>query len=202
MKNKKDKVKCPICNVGFLEDVVSDYNTFVKDGIREIRVIVKNLKREKCFHCNEEFLSQEALDRIQVEKYKKLDLLTPEKLKSIREKLDRTQEEMSDLLGVGKKSYFRWENGLSIQNKSIDRYIRLVAENPENVFLLKKLHRKETIYNKEKLAEYFDTIRRIDVDEKDKVPIGQVGYKVEIRDGLKEKVQEVIKKYLEENKNE
>lgn len=203
MKNKKNKVKCPICNVGFLEDIVSDYDTFVKDGIREIRIIVKDLKREKCLHCNEEFLSQEALDRIQVEKYKKLDLLTPEKLKSIREKLDRTQEEMSDLLGVGKKSYFRWENGFSIQNKSIDRYIRLVAENPENVFLLEKLRRqKEKLYNKEKLAEYFDIIHRIDVDKKEKVPIGQVGYKAEIPDELKEKVKKVIKKYLEKNKNE
>lgn len=203
MKNKKDKVKCPVCNVGFLEDIVSDYSTFVKDGIREVRIIVKNLKREKCFHCNEEFLPQEALDRIQVEKYKKLDLLTPEKLKSIREKLGRTQEEMSDLLGVGKKSYFRWENGLSIQNKSMDRYITLVAKNPENVFLLEKLERqKEKLYNKEKVAQYFSTIRRIDVDEKEEAPIGQVGYKAEIPDELKEKVQKVIKKYLEENKNE
>jgi hypothetical protein len=85
----------------------------------------------------------------------------------------------------------------------MDRYITLVARNPENVFLLEKLERqKEKIYNKEKVAQYFSTIRRIDVDEKEEAPIGQVGYKAEIPDELKEKVQKVIKKYLEENKNE
>jgi putative zinc finger/helix-turn-helix YgiT family protein len=203
MKKIQNKIKCPICNEGLLEKIASDYSTFVKDGAREIRILVKNLQRDKCPKCNEEFLPQEALDRIEIEKYQKLELLTPTELKMIREKLSFTQEEMSDLLGVGKKSYFRWENGLSIQNKSIDKYIRLVSESPDNVLLLKKLIGQEGHrFNKEKVATYFESIRSIDSEETaEEELVAQAGYKAEVSDEIKKKVQEVIKKYLEEQKN-
>ncbi len=202
MKKIQNKIKCPICNEGFLEKIVSDYSTFVKDGAREIRILVKNLQRDKCPKCNEEFLPQEALDRIEVEKYQKLELLTPTELKMIREKLSFTQEEMSDLLWVGKKSYFRWENGLSVQNKSIDKYIRLVSENPDNVLLLKKLRGQEGHhFNKEKVATYFESIRSVDSEETEEELVAQTGYKTEVSGEIKKKAQEVIKKYLEEQKN-
>lgn len=202
MKKIQNKIKCPICNESFLEKIASDYSTFVKDGAREIRILVKNLQRDKCPKCNEEFLPQEALDRIEVEKYQKLELLTPTELKMIREKLSFTQEEMSDLLGVGKKSYFRWENGLSIQNKSFDKYIRLVSESPDNVLLLKKLiGQEEHHFNKEKVATYFESIRSVDSEETEEELVAQAGYKAEVSDEIKKKVQEVIKKYLEEQKN-
>ncbi len=38
---------------------------------------------------------------------------------------------MANLLGVGEKSYTRWENGRSIQNKSNDTLIRLLDKNAE-----------------------------------------------------------------------
>lgn len=204
MNKIQNRIKCPVCNEGFLEKVASDYSTFVKDGAREIRILVKNLQRDKCPKCNEEFLPQEALDRIEIEKYQKLELLTPAEIKTIREKLGFTQEEISDLLGVGKKSYFRWENGLSIQNKSIDKYIRLVSESPDNVLLLKKLRGQDDHhFNKEKVATYFDSIRSVDGEEveAEEELVGHVGYKADILDEVKKKVQEVIKKYLEEQKN-
>jgi len=177
--------KCPVCNDGYLEKIVSDYSTFVKEGIKEVRIIVSKLERNRCSKCGEEYLPPDALDRINKEKYKKLDLLTPDELKMIREKLTRTQEEMADLLGVGKKSYFRWENGLSIQNKSMDRYIRLVAQNPENVLRLRELQgQEESHYDREKVAQYFQSIGNIEYSEEELV--GQVGHEVEIKDELKE----------------
>ena len=51
-------------------------------------------------------MGSDALNRIEKEKYKKLGLLAPEALKIIRERLGLTQEDMSELLAVGKKSYF------------------------------------------------------------------------------------------------
>ncbi|MCM8760828.1 MAG: type II toxin-antitoxin system MqsA family antitoxin [Candidatus Omnitrophica bacterium] len=139
MPENKEKVKCPLCNDGYLEDEISDHETYFREGTRNIKLVVKNLNIKRCNKCKEEFLPKEALNRVQAEKHKKRGLLTMEQLKEIRQKLGYTQEEMADLLGVGKKSYLRWEKGLYLQNKAMDRYIRLIAENPENINILKRI---------------------------------------------------------------
>ena len=77
-----------------------------------------------------------------------------------------------------------------------------MSESPDNVLLLKKLRNQEEAYfNKEKVAMYFESIRSIDTEETEEELVGQVGYKTEITDEIKKKVQEIIKKYLEEQKN-
>jgi len=201
--NVNTKIKCPVCNNATLDTEVSDYSTFVKDGLREVRIIVKDLERQKCPKCGEEFLPPASLEKVTNEKYLRLDLLPPGELKAIREKLGRTQEEMSDLLGVGKKSYFRWENGLSIQNKSMDRYVRIVAQNPDNVSLLRKLQaEKEHPYDKDKINKYLKSFDVIEIDSEAERPVAHVGHEVEIEDDLRAKVEGVILKYLKEQKDD
>ena len=197
MNKKERKIKCPICGNGFLEDVKSDYETFVKDSGREIRIIVNNLGRKRCSNCKEDFLDDEALDRIQKEKYRKLDLLTPEELKIIRAKLGYTQEEMAELLSVGKKSYFRWENGLSIQNKSIDRYIRLVSENSaRNIPLLKELQKQygEKEYEREKVALYIENLQSIERQEEEERLVRYIGHEAKIIKRDRKELEKIIQK--------
>lgn len=197
MNKKERKIKCPICGNGFLEDVKSDYETFVKDSGREIRIIVNNLGRKRCSNCKEDFLDDEALDRIQKEKYRKLDLLTPEELKIIRAKLGYTQEEMAELLSVGEKSYFRWENGLSIQNKSIDRYIRLVFENSaRNIPFLKELQKQygEKKYEREKVALYIENSQSIERQEEEERSVRYIGHEAKIIKHDRKELEKIIKK--------
>jgi transcriptional regulator with XRE-family HTH domain len=52
--------------------------------------------------------------------------LIPDEIKAIRERAGLSQKEMGERLGVGEKTYIRWENGHSIQNKSIDNMIRCI----------------------------------------------------------------------------
>jgi putative zinc finger/helix-turn-helix YgiT family protein len=137
--NDKDKLKCPLCGAGFLEDETSDHETYFREGTHNIKLVVKGLNIKRCSSCKEEFMPKEALERVQAEKHKKRGLLTMGQLKEIRQKLGYTQVEMAELLGVGRKTYLRWEKGLYLQNKSLDRYIRLIAENPENINILKRI---------------------------------------------------------------
>jgi transcriptional regulator with XRE-family HTH domain len=44
---------------------------------------------------------------------------------------------MAEFLGVGEKTYARWESGRSIHNISSDNLIRLVAQSPEQFPRLK-----------------------------------------------------------------
>ena len=141
MTNDK-KVKCPLCGAGFLEDEICDHETYFREGTHNIKLVIKDLRVKRCSNCKEEFMPKEALERVQDEKHKKRGLLTMGQLKEIRNKLGYTQVRMAQLLGVGKKTYLRWEKGLDLQNKSMDRYIRLIAENPENINILKRIVEK------------------------------------------------------------
>ncbi len=135
----QDNVKCPMCGSGFLEDEIADHETYFREGAHNIKLVIKDLAIKRCSNCKEEFMPKEALERVQTEKHNRRGLLTMEQLKEIRKKLGYTQVEMAELLGVGKKTYLRWEKGLYLQNTSMDRYIRLIAENPENIKILKRI---------------------------------------------------------------
>jgi transcriptional regulator with XRE-family HTH domain len=63
------------------------------------------------------------------ERYRRLGLLTPEEILQIRKRVDLSQTEMAEILGIGEKTYARWEAGYSLHNKSSDNLIRLFARN-------------------------------------------------------------------------
>jgi len=85
----------------------------------------------ECPSCGARLLSSSLIERIETKRYKLAGLLTPAEIKAARTRLDLTQVEMARHLGVGDKSYFRWENGLSIQSKAIDTLIRAVVLFPD-----------------------------------------------------------------------
>lgn len=59
-------------------------------------------------------------------KYKTLnDMLLPDEIKEIREKLQLSQKELADLTGLCEKSISRFENG-SLQTKEQDDLIRKI----------------------------------------------------------------------------
>lgn len=85
----------------------------------------------ECENCGQQMLPA-ALDRkLQDLSIQRQGLLPPTQIKAIREKLGLTQTLMAERLGVGEKSYTRWESGRSIQNKSSDNLIRLMDRAPE-----------------------------------------------------------------------
>jgi DNA-binding XRE family transcriptional regulator len=53
-------------------------------------------------------------------------LLTPAEIKAVRERTGLSQEAIAHWLGVGEKTYTRWETGKSVQNKANDSLIRLL----------------------------------------------------------------------------
>lgn len=67
---------------------------------------------------------------------RRLDLMTPERIKSIRERLEMTQKQFSDLTGIGEATLSRWERGRLLQCRAYDNFLRLLDQNPANVKLL------------------------------------------------------------------
>jgi transcriptional regulator with XRE-family HTH domain len=65
-----------------------------------------------------------------------MGLLSAQEIREIRLRLGRTQAEMSHLLGVGAKTYCRWESGSFLQSLSFDNYLRLIRDVPEASLML------------------------------------------------------------------
>ncbi|MCY4286999.1 MAG: helix-turn-helix domain-containing protein [Aestuariivita sp.] len=64
----------------------------------------------------------------------------------MRENYNMTRSAFADVSGLGKASLNRWENSLSIQNHSHDRYLRLLAF-PEIIERLQKLLLQQRLEN-------------------------------------------------------
>ncbi len=88
------------------------------DGIAEIVPI-----EVQCFidtETGEEVLTPESLEKIEQTKARRMGLISSDELKKLRERLDLTQEDISNLLQIGAKTYTRWESGRARPSRSMN----------------------------------------------------------------------------------
>ncbi|MBN1123365.1 MAG: type II toxin-antitoxin system MqsA family antitoxin [Sedimentisphaerales bacterium] len=119
------KKKCPICGAPALIEKTGDFCFEPPANIPGGTIVVPNSKWEECEVCKEVILPAELIENLDKQRYVRLGLLSPVEIKTIREKAGLTQSQISRKLGVGEKTYTRWESGKLLQNKSSDNLIRL-----------------------------------------------------------------------------
>ena len=140
-----NKTSCLECKVGQLEEKRGDYETqYVDREEKTQRLIVPGLSWLECDNCGEVILDDEAMSAIEAARRKGLGLLTPQEIRALRVHLNRTQAAMSDLLGIGEKTYCRWESGAYMQSEGFDRYLRLLILEPKNIQLLEEISAAKT----------------------------------------------------------
>lgn len=77
---------------------------------------------------DEIYLDGEALRMLDDVKARHLGLLTTGEIKSLRQRLDCTQQQMSELLQIGEKTWTRWESGRERPSKSLNLLLRALFE--------------------------------------------------------------------------
>jgi len=123
---------CPVCGKETLIDRAGSFETPYVDRSGVERVLtVPNVHRLHCESCNEEIFDDAATRQIEDARRNAMGLLSAEQIREIRSQLGKTQKEMSRLLGVGEKTYCRWESGSFLQSQSFDNYLRLIRDVPE-----------------------------------------------------------------------
>ena len=127
-KNKSPKDICPTCRNATIKRVTRDYKVNLPDGQTST---VANLSFEECPECKDEFFSSEAMDRISDKVSAELDSLSSSDLKRIREKLQPNMTLLAESLGLGSKTWMRWENGEQNISRSMGYFIRTLAQFPE-----------------------------------------------------------------------
>lgn len=129
-----------------------------------------------CNNCKEIILSDEA--SIEMENiyraYK--GLLLPDEMKVLRIEAKLTQNDISKKLSIGKKTYLRWEKGLSIQTKSNDKMLR--AHFDEIILKQRRREAAKDWINKLKLSSQlkdgdyiyaYHSLEPVKIEEKDKI---------------------------------
>lgn len=126
-----DKLHCAICG---RDELVEKHGTFVFEWPDDVAAKPSRFRDATwwvCDSCGEEVLPAELIGRIEAERYRLEGLLGPVEVREVRTRMGLSQRDMSKLLGVGEKTYTRWELGLSVQTKSMDNLIRLADQRPE-----------------------------------------------------------------------
>jgi putative zinc finger/helix-turn-helix YgiT family protein len=127
-KNNSSKDICPTCRNATIRRVTRDYKVKFPDGQTST---VANLSFEECPECKDEFFSSEAMDRISDKVSAELDSLSLSDLKRIREKLQPNMTLLAESLGLGSKTWMRWENGEQNMSRSMGYFVRAMEQFPE-----------------------------------------------------------------------
>lgn len=149
---------CIICGSVSLESRQGEFRFEVPENIPGGTMVIADASWEECTSCHEVVLPPELLVELDKERYQRLGLLNPEQILQVRQRAGLTQGEMSHVLGLGEKTYTRWETGRSVQNKANDNLIRLFDQ---NLAQFVKLETQRDTTRREKISKYFETIDKV-----------------------------------------
>jgi putative zinc finger/helix-turn-helix YgiT family protein len=157
---------CPECKKKALVKKEGDFETIYTDRHGQThKLIVPDLSWLECSKCGEVILDTKSVSAMDIARRRALGLLVPEDIRGLRLRLGKTQTAMSELLGIGEKTYCRWESGAYVQSEASDRYLRLLLASSENIMLLQKISEtkflpKESL-DSEKIRERFQYIKNV-----------------------------------------
>ena len=127
MNDSKNTI-CPCCGEGSVRTLKRDYIAAIGEGQK---LSVPNVEMEVCDKCGEEILSLESARLVDDAIAEHTERLTTDELREIREQFELDQTEMSEALGLGNKTYHRWENGTQYPSRSMGYYLRVLREYPD-----------------------------------------------------------------------
>lgn len=129
---------CTICGSGHLHKTVKD-KVFKYKGES---IIVEGFVVYSCDDCEESLVPKSSIkssEKTIRDFQRKVDgLLTSEEIKKVRAALGFTQEAFANVLGVGLKTFARYENGTVTQNRTTDHLLRILFEKPEALKIIIK----------------------------------------------------------------
>jgi putative zinc finger/helix-turn-helix YgiT family protein len=108
-----------------------EYTTEIVHDGRPYTVTVPALRTPQCRNCKELILDTEASEQITEAFRRVANLLRPEEVRQNRERLGLTQAALAERLEVGAATLSRWETGAQIQQRSLDKLLRLYFALPE-----------------------------------------------------------------------
>lgn len=129
--------RCGKCGRKRMHLATVPYAATIEHDGRAYRVEVAGLRVPQCGNCRAISIDDEADRQISTAFRCAAKLLAPEEIRLGREKLGLTQKQFANLLGVGEATVSRWETGTQIQQRAMDRFLRVCLASPAAVELLR-----------------------------------------------------------------
>ncbi len=121
--------KCPVCETGRFELVQIAHTEKVAE---DNPIAIPGVWVDRCDHCGEVLYPGDTTAFIESVVSEQTEQLAPRELERIREDLGvQRQDEMSEILGLGAKTFHKWERGAQFASRSMSYYIRVLAEFPQ-----------------------------------------------------------------------
>ena len=118
--------KCEECGEhAVYADTLENYTTSMDHDGRSHQVTVTSFEVAKCRKCGAVTLDGTALRRLSDALRSVAGLLQPTEIRSQRESLNLTQKELARYLQIAEGTLSRWETGAQIQQRSMDKLLRL-----------------------------------------------------------------------------
>jgi putative zinc finger/helix-turn-helix YgiT family protein len=128
--------RCGKCGRQAMHLATLPYAITIEHDGRAYPVKIPALTVPQCGHCQALSLDDDADQQISAAFRREARLLAPNEIRQGRENLRLTQKEFANLLGVGESTVSRWETGAQIQQRALDRFLRLCLASPAAVELL------------------------------------------------------------------
>jgi len=129
--------RCGKCGQKSMQLATVSYAITIEHDGRSYPVEIPTLTVPQCGNCQAISIDDEADQEISAAFRRKAGLLAPEEIRQGRERLSLTQKQFANLLGVGEATVSRWETGAQIQQRALDRFLRVCLASPAVVELLR-----------------------------------------------------------------
>lgn len=189
---------CYNCGAERMEEKRGTYRFDPPPNIPGGTMVIPDATWRECANCGEQLLSAELGRKIEELSMLRQGLLMPAQIKAVREKLGLTQTAMAERLGVGEKTYTRWESGRSMQNKSSDNLIRLMDRSPEQFAVIEAQRSPQRSI---KIADYF---KQLDQQEgqSPRNSLAMAAHDAELSVGAAERVRAALREAVKQQKLE
>ena len=121
---------CPKCLTREVRPVTIEYTTNANHDGRLCDVTIPEFVVPKCPACGELVFCNDTDEQISRALRDKLRLLQPDEIRTRRKELHLTQQALAGCISVAQETISRWESGLVIQARAMDRLLRIFFEFP------------------------------------------------------------------------
>lgn len=129
MKMKPFPWKCGNCRERAINPVnLPSYTADLEHDGRKYRVTLNDLPVVRCDNCGTIMLDDAADRRLSEALRSEAGLLHPTAIRAKRDALGLTQKALASYLGIGEATLSRWETGAQIQQRAMDKFLRVFFE--------------------------------------------------------------------------
>jgi putative zinc finger/helix-turn-helix YgiT family protein len=123
--------RCRHCGKSQVVMATIRYDAEVRHDGRLYAFTVPDLMLPVCKACGNKVFTEKVDDQINAALRRNLHLLTPEEMRKALERLNMSQKEAAERLGVAEATLSRWLNETQIQSRAMDNLLRVFFAFPQ-----------------------------------------------------------------------